>query len=36
MKILNDNVDLFEVLYDNKIIRVIHVIMKLPGPISNR
>ena len=36
IKNVSDNVDNFEILYDNKTIRVVHVIMKLPGPISNR
>lgn len=35
IKALNDNIKKFEVLH-NKAVRVIHIIIKLPGPISNR
>ena len=36
MKAVNDSVSQLEVVYDNKTIRVIHVIMKMPGPVSDR
>lgn len=36
MKHMSDNLKLFEVLYDSKTVRVIHLIVELPGPISNR
>lgn len=36
MKVLSDQVPKLEVIYDNKVIRVIHIIMSPPGPISDR
>lgn len=35
MRSLNDNIEKFEVIH-SKTVRVIHMIMKMPGPISNR
>lgn len=29
-------VQLFEVLYDNKMVRVVHMVMRFPGPVSDR
>lgn len=34
--LLNDVCQLFEVLYDNKALRVVHMIMRFPGPVSDR
>lgn len=31
-----DVVQLFEIMYDNKVNRVVHMIMRFPGPVSER
>ena len=36
MKKINDNLDKFAVLYDNKTIKVVYLIMKAGGPVSNQ
>ena len=36
MKTLMDGISKFEIPFDNKVHKVIHVIMELPTPVSNR
>ena len=36
MKIMTEDLKKCEIIYDNKTIRVVNSIIKLPGPISNR
>jgi hypothetical protein len=36
IKLLSDVCQLFEVIYDNQTLRVVHMIMRFPGPVSDR
>ena len=36
MRTLQEGVVKFDIPFDNKVLKVLHVVMKLPGPVSNR
>ena len=36
MRTLQDGVAKFDIPFDNKVNKVLHVVMQLPGPVSNR